>query len=418
MTERVKELLEDFRNKRWEKIYTPYERLFELTRNGDELVDFLESYLKTFKETSTYFDDALSYIDAKQFSKLIQIAIKILQKEENENAENVIAYASLQFPELLNEYLHLIFELEPNTYTYYAQYPWRKCNSRSIQIFKKKLINPELSQYDKERLFKCLLETRDLETINFAYNFATEDKLIDNEAMLTLYLERVGFTIQNNTIKTYCPNQLYHLLFPKNYFPNDQPISINKEQHPTWNLTPTSKKYKFGGILSDDEKNPFFHIFTLDNIPDGLNITELNVLVLGAHLRELNECEAIFYQHNTEGKPSKIQSTDDDIEVYYDNPIKETYISCAVTPERWKFQDWGISNSRENLFRLGGEPTWIQNAEVLKCPICNEKMDFLMQLDSDLPTIQNGELMFGSGGICYVFWCNTSKVSGYTIQCT
>lgn len=53
------------------------------------------------------------------------------------------------------------------------------------------------------------------------------------------------------------------------------------------------------------------------------------------------------------------------------------------------------------------------------CPICGEKMEFLMQLDSELPSYeQGGEVYFGSGGILYVFWCEQTRVSGFFMQCT
>ena len=41
-------------------------------------------------------------------------------------------------------------------------------------------------------------------------------------------------------------------------------------------------------------------------------------------------------------------------------------------------------------------------------------MGFLMQLDSELPSCeQSDEVMFGSGGILYVFWCERMRVSGF-----
>ncbi|WP_304344886.1 hypothetical protein [Campylobacter showae] len=52
------------------------------------------------------------------------------------------------------------------------------------------------------------------------------------------------------------------------------------------------------------------------------------------------------------------------------------------------------------------------------CPICGEKMGFLIQLDSELPSCEDGELLFGSGGILYVFWCESSRVSAFFMQCT
>lgn len=48
------------------------------------------------------------------------------------------------------------------------------------------------------------------------------------------------------------------------------------------------------------------------------------------------------------------------------------------------------------------EPTWIQGAQIPQCQICGCKMSFLMQLDSQLPDTNGGELYFGSGGILYV----------------
>ncbi len=38
----------------------------------------------------------------------------------------------------------------------------------------------------------------------------------------------------------------------------------------------------------------------------------------------------------------------------------------------------------------------------------------LMQLDRELPSCeQSDEVMFGSGGILYVFWCKRTRVSGF-----
>lgn len=93
-------------------------------------------------------------------------------------------------------------------------------------------------------------------------------------------------------------------------------------------------------------------------------------------------------------------------------------VRLRVVPKRWHKQDWALSNGRQNLSRIGGEPSWIQGAQVPTCPICGEKMEFLMQLDSGLPSGEDGELLFGSGGILYVFWCEKSRVSAFFMQCT
>jgi len=134
--------------------------------------------------------------------------------------------------------------------------------------------------------------------------------------------------------------------------------------------------YRLDGVLDEadgDTQNPLFHLITLDPLPRDLPVRSLPRLILAAHVREINEGEVVFYRHDAQGMPR----------------------------------------------RIGGEPSWIQGASVPTCPICGEKMEFLIQLDSELPSCeQSGEVMFGSGGILYVFWCERTRVSGFFMQCT
>lgn len=419
MTEKAQTLIKDFKRNGWQTLNL-YERLFSLAANSNEAFSFAMNFLKLFDTSATIFNDILSYIEKSQFSELIETSLNILHKHKNENAESVIEYASLQFPELLHNDLELIFELKPNESAYCADFPWRNLNIDKVQIFKSKLLDKDTEIKDKQKIFRCLLETRNLGIINFAYDYALNNKIFefDNlEEYLLAHIEDVGFTKRGQNIESYCSSIPRHLRFKKNYFSNDRPIHTNKNQHPTWRLNAENHAYKFGGVIQESENNPFTHLITFDKIPKGLEITSIKSLTLGLHINELNEFGTVFYQHDEWGKPLKIGELKE-IETYTDLPIKETEIVLAETPERWKFQSWGSSNSRENLFRIGGEPTWIQGAEVLTCPVSGEKMGFIMQLDTDLPDTENDEVYFGSGGICYIFWCNKTKVSGYLMQCT
>jgi hypothetical protein len=188
-------------------------------------------------------------------------------------------------------------------------------------------------------------------------------------------------------------------------------------------LEPTEPKYRFGGLVesSEDtsENNPFMHILTLDPIPANIRISGLKRLILGMHENELTSGGAgdIFYQHDASGNPSRMEEAVEVDPSLIDLPIQETEISFAITPKQWHFQDDGLS-SRENLFRLGGEPSWVQGEWFLDCPACHEKMDFLMQLSHSLPDSEGKEWAYFSYGMCYVFWCDKCKVSGYTIQYT
>jgi hypothetical protein len=100
------------------------------------------------------------------------------------------------------------------------------------------------------------------------------------------------------------------------------------------------------------------------------------------------------------------------------DPLYATTVRLAPTPARWSWQDWALSNSHENLNRIGGYPCWIQSAGWPNCASCGNDMEFFMQLDSDLRTSGNGSWLWGSGGICYAFRCARCLVTAYSWQCT
>jgi hypothetical protein len=82
------------------------------------------------------------------------------------------------------------------------------------------------------------------------------------------------------------------------------------------------------------------------------------------------------------------------------------------------WQDWGLANGRENLHRVGGHPSWIQSAAFPDCLSCGTTMQFLLQLDSEIPTADGQEWLWGSGGICYSFQCSPCRVTTHLWQCT
>jgi hypothetical protein len=76
----------------------------------------------------------------------------------------------------------------------------------------------------------------------------------------------------------------------------------------------------------------------------------------------------------------------------------------------WYRQDWMWANGVENLYRVGGEPSWIQNPQVPSCPSCAAPLAFVAQLD--IADITNGE------GLAYLFWCDRSSISAVVFQQT
>lgn len=98
-------------------------------------------------------------------------------------------------------------------------------------------------------------------------------------------------------------------------------------------------------------------------------------------------------------------------------PLREATVDLAATPKRWARQRWEDADG-QNLNRIGGSPSWIQDAEVPRCCDCRKRMRFLLQLDSELPTAEGQRWRWGSGGLLYVFWCAVCRIDAQLWQCS
>ena len=130
---------------------------------------------------------------------------------------------------------------------------------------------------------------------------------------------------------------------------------------------------------------------------------------------------ALFYRHGPDGSPQAHPGQRRDAPLTPEqiaSPLLEADVALFEAPARWRWQDWGESNGRQNLSRVGGAPSWVQSADYPACPDCGQDMGLAMQLDSGLPQEDGGEWLWGSGGCNYTFWCATCRVSGQRWQCT
>jgi hypothetical protein len=217
----------------------------------------------------------------------------------------------------------------------------------------------------------------------------------------------------------------YHIVFKSEYLDK---MHIDKS-HPTCNLEPLDDfEYLFGGSLNDLSDKNLNRLITLSQIPKEIGVTSVSKLIIAIDFELFFNsllCDKyLYYQHDKDGYPTLL-TKDIVISNEYDKrPIIETKVKLGQTPIEWTNQEWGDGNNN----KIGGQPTWVQDPEYLNCPCCNEKMTFLMNLNSDLPVseptqlkdgrIYKDTIMFGSGGICYAYWCDKDKISGYLWQCT
>lgn len=125
-------LLSDFAAMRWKT--KPFERLIERIQLDPSAADaFAEAVLMQVPKGGTFLDLTLSFVTEPAFAHLISIALQRLARDPEENAAcAVIAYASLQFPQLLHPHLTQLFTLAPNAGTYYENWPWRESGALSL----------------------------------------------------------------------------------------------------------------------------------------------------------------------------------------------------------------------------------------------------------------------------------------------
>jgi hypothetical protein len=402
-------------------------RLYEIIDlEPQNLQHFVITFIETFEESSTLLDTAFSFLDEQSFAEVIKLCVKLLKTNKRDSAESAIAYASLQFPHLLHEYAEDLFILKPNEDTYYWNWFFREIENfdflksklnKSNSFWTKLTQKPDYDLYFD--IFTSLLEIRSNDAIKLAVKFAKEVSLFNNlgeaykqqtfNKIIRHLLNCVGFDYDGENISKLQERvKMWHFAFKSEYFD-----SIRKDfKHPTWLNFDSAYNFEFdfGGVIKRDDESTLFHVMTIDPVPNDFGIS-LKKLVLGF---EFEYYEKVFYKHDENGFPHYIKTYEVGKKMEVDE-ILQTKIRLSETPKRWNYQDWALSNDRENLNRFGGEPSWIQGADYPICPETGEIMKFLFQFDN-LPTSQH--FPFGGEGIFYFFWCDTSKISTYVYQQT
>lgn len=405
------ELIEKFRAKPWPP--SAFEELAKQLQSAApaEIDAFALAALAALPNGGTFFDTVLSHVSEPAFDQLVARAVEMLgQPERGEACESVIAYASLQQPQALAPHLPRLFELRPNDGAYYENWYWRGAGESGI-AFLRGMIE---SGADKRRAWECLLETRQKPAITLARETASRVGG-DPSAAASLRI------IANARLEPPLYSQsCAHLAFAPGYFARPRPVWLSRGLHPTWNLPGTGPELRFGGLGSTSCGLCGGRLHHLVTLPEehAFGSRSENSVSLEVCLSCLGwEQHLLCYTHSDDGRP---QSLDQGacMPQFPALPLQETRVRLAKTPARWQSQDWALANGRENLNRLGGPPCWIQSDDYPQCPTCGKSMRFMLQLDSDLPTAEGDDWLWGSGGICYAFQCGPCRNTAYLWQCT
>ena len=125
-----------------------------------------------------------------------------------------------------------------------------------------------------------------------------------------------------------------------------------------------------------------------------------------------------FFQHGDAATPQSVHPREFVRGEPDPEPLPEVPVAVHPTPSRWSFQDCGLANGMQNLNRLGGEGSWIQDAIHPDCPTCGLAMPLLAQFDSETPFVGGSGWASWTEGIIYSYWCADCQVSATLKQQT
>jgi hypothetical protein len=424
----IENLITEFKAQQWTS--KPMEKALRLaTSNPEDIVRLAQEVMKELPQGGTFLDAALSFLPNADWPGLVHMAIKHLRtNSHNRAAEKVIRYASLQCIQSVHPFLLELFFFGER----FDTSSWRESGTLHLEFLThyvsfKSAKRPSEAGLSREeyralrfRAFSALLETRHPDALStacaaaFSLNIAAEP--------LRSALQEVDFEQEGEGFRSLVPATVRHLQFPEGYI---KLVGYSANwTFPSWEtLAPDAYRYAFGGTLDTNCglcHQPLHHLLTLDPLLDGLGVSSVPKLTLATCMSCLGyEADWLFFQHDERGVPS---AHNPDPTCHYPEvplpPLQETQVAISVPLARWRWQDWGASNARENLHRIGGHPTWVQQAIFPACPACDRTMPFLMQFDSELPLTDGRSLLWGSGGIAYFFWCDSCRISATTSQWT
>lgn len=332
-------------------------------------------------------------------------AVRARDDGGNEAADEVIAYASVHHPGALTAYLRVLWDIRPNRHSYYASWPWRAADDAEIARLLE--VAGDASGPDAGFAVRCLLETRRPDVL--ARLPADDD-----------HLAMVGFGRDGHgELRRLHATAVWHLAFPPGVLEEWASRNPLRCRQPSWPVhTGSGRQHLTSGFL--DRPCPacgqrLHRLLRLDPVPAGIGITSRGRVEFAWCPLCDTFTGAGYARHAPDGTPEpstadRSSDLDREPEPFEDWLIPETPVELVQLDERWWQQDWALSNDRENLHRVGGQPTWIQNADYPACPGCTRTMSAVGQIA--VADLWNGE------GICYLLWCDPCATSAVVYQQT
>lgn len=396
-----------------------FDEILHLHRDApSQLAPLMLELLLRATRTLAHLDAGLSLISEGELAEIAARAVDLLAVSAgNEAAVSCVSVAALQAPLALRSHLRRLFE--HHTRGEASPTWWRGAGPDDVAFLGDVALDMSRNQEAREFAWRCLLEAGSDAALRHAI-----DRVPPLPHDAALYFQEVGLELLDGSARPLVPEACFHIRFADEYIAAlEAPAWWPKQIAPAWTLpADEGLPCTVGGVgpgACTACEQPLHRVVSLPSLPGGLGVRSVERLELVTCLSCLGwEIPVLFFRHEPDGAVRALYDGPKRTPQFPNGPLQQTHAHLAPTPPRWRRQDWGASNGRESLHRVGGHPTWIQSPQYPECPSCAKAMPFLLQLDSNLTTDDGGEWMWGSGGIGYFFWCDACQISAGLWQCT
>lgn len=402
-----------------------FEAAYEFADDHPELVvDLVVVGLRGLPKGTPFLDDMIHRAPDETLGTVAADAVRAFTADQtNEAAESAIEQVALQDPKSLRPFLQALWPVSASIRSYSRDWPWRGADGTEIDRLRNVLADSRQSK-DWERAWRCLLESRS------AAGWSAAASLVDrvgdqlrgarfseggrDAAWISACFALVGAELVETEVMPIVFPRALHMSIPEEGLAKVTQRWLLRRD-PTWaaadQTLPSARMAGPSDASCVACGSTMRRLVLLDPVPSQIPVHSRRRIDLGYCFTCVGGWGPSWYRHDSQGRPTMLSKPHENpIQFELDEVRPEVVIGFHDSGDRWQRQDCGASNSRENLNRLGGEFTWIQNPEPLSCPICGRTMNALLQLDW-------GHLIWGEG-ISYVQWCDACAVSGLTFQQT
>lgn len=341
-------------------------------------------------------------------ARLAGEVIRVLREGHSLDAEDAFAYLCLHQPEAFRPHWRALAEIGPDIEDWDATTAWAAADDAEIARLLEIARQPEGRDTDFAR--GCLLETRRPEILELLTRLEPDMRAYD--------LNMVGYGQDpDGTVVRVCPATVLHVAFPRAVVDE---WSARRRDAPRSSWPVYSPGQGGRHLVSGFTDRPcpkcgyrLHRLLRLDPVPAGLGVSSRRRL-------EFTWCpvctvyvHAWYTRHGPDGAADSFPDSPSIVDGYTmesseDWFIPESPVGLVQLDERWRRQYWASNMDHENLHRVGGEPTWVQDPDYPACPGCSRTMPFVAQ-------IANEDLVDGEG-MCYLMWCDPCAISAVVYQ--